>query len=53
MTLRKLQIALAIYAALALATYFLVRGDIRIQAVLWVLFAGLALKSWAAYKLHQ
>jgi hypothetical protein len=53
MTLRKLQTALGIYAALALAGAFLARGDIRVQALLWILLAGLALKSWAAYKLHQ
>lgn len=53
MTLRKLQTALAIYAALAIAGAILVRGDIRVQALLWIVLAGLALKTWAAYKLHQ
>ena len=52
MTLRRLQIALAIYAALALAGALLVR-ETNIRLVLGAVLAGLALKTWAAYKLHQ
>jgi hypothetical protein len=48
-TLRKLQIAVAAYAVLALAAYFLTQGQVRL--VVWIVLGGLAVKSWAAYKL--
>ena len=53
-TLRKLRIALAVYAALAVATGLLIRGagyGQQIRLALWILFGGLALKSWVAYKM--
>ena len=50
MSLRRLQLALGAYAALALAAGLLLQGDLRL--VLWILFGGLAVKTWAAYRLH-
>ena len=40
--------ALAAYAALALAAYLTLEGVLR--TAVWVLMAGLALKTWIAYK---
>jgi len=48
---KKLQLALAAYAALALAAGLLLKGDLRL--VIWILFGGLAIKTLAAYRLHQ
>jgi len=53
MTLRHLKTALAAYAILAIAAGFVIGGDLRIRLILWILFAGLAVKSLAAYKLQH
>ncbi|MCC6292859.1 MAG: hypothetical protein IT164_09445 [Bryobacterales bacterium] len=48
MTRNRLTVALACYATLALAAAFLLRNEARL--VVWVFLAGLAVKSWVAYK---
>lgn len=53
MTPGNLRKALAAYAILAIAAGLVIKGDLRVRIVLWVLFAGLALKSLAAYKLQD
>ena len=53
MTSRQLAIALAAYALLAVAAGLVLKGDLRIRIIIWVLFAGLAVKTYAAYKLQR
>ena len=51
MTSRKLRIALAIYAVLALLALWELHGAVRL--VVWIFLGGLALKSWIAWKKEQ
>ncbi|MCC7234531.1 MAG: hypothetical protein IT163_04465 [Bryobacterales bacterium] len=48
MTRFRLTAALACYAALAIGAACLLRNEARL--VIWVFLAGLAVKSWVAYK---
>ena len=48
MTSRKLGVALLCYAALGLAGFGIAQRQVRL--VLWVFLAGLAVKSWIAWK---
>ena len=48
MTRSRLRIALASFALLALGATFLLKGEVRL--IMWIFLAGLAAKSWIAYK---
>jgi hypothetical protein len=51
MTTRKMWMALACYAALALAAWPIQRSDFRMA--LWALFGGLGLKTYVAWLRHR
>ncbi len=51
MTTRKLWLALACYAALAAAAWPIRQTDFRLAV--WVLFAGLGLKTYLAWLRHK
>ena len=48
MTRSRLHLALASLAALALLASLLLTGEARL--IVWIFLAGLAVKSWIAYK---
>lgn len=48
MTRSRLHMALVAYGALALGATIALRGEARL--VVWIFLAGLAVKSWIAYK---
>jgi hypothetical protein len=51
MPLSKLQAALAAFAVLAAGAAWTLRGNVRLA--IWILLAGLAFKSWIAYRKSQ
>jgi len=53
---KRLTAAMASYAVLALLAAFTLDGDPmvrKMRAAVWVLLAGLALKTYIAYKVHR
>ena len=48
MTVRKLQVAMALYALLGIGAWLLLKNEFRL--VVWVFLAGMAVKSYLAYK---